>query len=400
MPIVTAAQLQAEILDNCDMTNSGWPDSTQHLRKINRSISELYDLLVEHWEAFLIERCTIATDTAYDWIALPDGYYPKGSPACYKPVDLYYSYSGELFKLRRMNREEYERLANTQVDVTSGEDLLYLPMGDRLVFQGYPGSAFNLTLWYVPECPQLATLLLSGGESLDSSSWTRLDTGRDIVHPHRVANPVDGRMGGNAIVAYTSNATHGITQAVTITAAAYNLSCFFKAGAKTWAWLGDSTLSAGCYFNLSTGVVGTATSCTGAIEDWGNGWYRCNITVAGTAVAHTFCVQAADADTDATFAGDGSTISLYAWGAQLVQDSVPSAYRALTDSIDWQVPFAWTNYVTADVSAQLLAREESDASYWVQRKMEARQLIINAAVTRNKGNPVKYQRVYRRGRLY
>lgn len=396
MSVVTLAQLQAEIIDGIDTTSSGWPDSTQSTRMINRSLSELFDLLVEQGENYFVEKATVACDTAYDWIAMPDGYYPKGLPKAYKLVDIYYPYAGRKYRLERMNSQEYEHYADTNVDVVSGDALRYIQLGEKIYFQGYPGSAFSLEVWYVPQCPELATLLIAAGEAFDSASWTKLDTARDIVTAHQLANPVNGRRNADALKAYTSNSTHGVTQAATLTAAPYNLSCFFKAGAKTWAYLSSSTASASCYFNLSTGVLGTATSCTGSIDDWGNGWYRCAITFTGTLAAHTLCIQAADADTDNAFAGDGSTISCYLFGAQLVADGQPSAYWSLTDSIDWKVPFGWSNCLVYDVRAHLCAREESDFTYWMARKQEARQLIINAAMTRNLGNPVQYQRVYRR----
>src|SRR5512146_1498449 len=120
MSVVTLAQLQAEIVDGIDTTSSGWPDSTQSTRMINRSMSELYDLLVEQGENYFIEKATVATDTNLDYIVLPDGFYPKGKPKAYKLVDIYYPYSGRKYKLTRMNAQEYERYADTNVDIVSG----------------------------------------------------------------------------------------------------------------------------------------------------------------------------------------------------------------------------------------------------------------------------------------
>ena len=396
--VVTLAQLQAEILDSVDMTSSGWPDSSQAIRKINRSLSELWDLLVSQHENYFVERATIACDTAKDYIVVPDGWYPIGSPPCHKIIDLYYPCSGRVYKLTRMNQQEYQRYAETNIDVVSGEELRYIQLGNKLVFQAYPGSAFDLTLWYVPHCPELSTLLISNGEAFGASTWTKLDTARDVATDYAAANPLTGRMDAGSIISYTTNGTHGVTTTATLTAAKYNLSVYAKKGASAfdWLYLASTTASANCYFDLDAGVVGTATSCIGAIRSIGNGWYRCSITFTGTAASHTLQIGPAQADTDNAFSGNATAIDCYLYGAQVVLDTQPAVYSTLTDRIDWQIPFNWSNYVVWDVCSQLMAREESDFSYWLMRKGEAKQQILDAAMIRNLGNPSPYHRVARR----
>jgi hypothetical protein len=255
-------------------------------------------------------------------------------------------------------------------------------------------------MWYVPLCPDLSTLLLANGEDFSAATWTKLDTARDVVTAYAAANPLTGRTNACSVKSYTTNVAHGVTAAVTLTAAMYNISVYAKKGASAYDWLfvGDSTLSAGCYFDLDAGIQGTATSCTGAMTSLGNGWYRCSITVTGTAASHTIQIGPAQADTDNTFAGSGTTIDCYLFGAQVCQDTQPKVYTDLTDTDDWQVPFNWSNYIVWDVCAQLMAREESDFQYWMARKMEAKAQIESAAMTRNLGNPTPYHRVSRRYR--
>lgn len=395
---VTLAQYSAEILDSVDTTSSGWPDSTNLYRKINRSRSELYDLLVSQHENYFGERATVACDTACDYIVLPDGRYPVTAPPCHKLIEIYYPYSGSQYKLERMTQREYETYAETNVDIVSGEDLRYILLGNRVVFQGYPGSAFSLSVWYVPQCPELSVLLVSNGEAFDAATWTKLDTARDVVTAYAAANPVNSKQTACSVKSYTSNVAHGVTGTATLTAANHNLSVYAKKGASAfdWLYLSSNTASASCYFDLDAGVVGTATSCTGAIQDIGSGWYRCSITFLGTAATHTLQIGPAQADTDNAFAGSGAAIDCYLFGAQLVADSRARVYQETTDTDDWGVPFNWSNYVVWDVCSQLMAREESDFNYWLTRKMEARQQIMSAAMSRNLKNPAKYGRVYGR----
>jgi len=397
---VTLAQLKAEILDGVDMTNSGFPDTDQGTRKINRSLSELYDLLVNHHENYFVERCTIATSTTLDYIVVPDGHYPVGSPACHKVLSLWYPYSGRMYKLKTMSQQEYQLLASTDTDVSCGEDLRYIQLGNKLVFQGVPGSAFDLQLWYAPHCPELSNLLISNGEAFDNATWTKLDTARDVVTAYALANPVNGKTNACSVKSFTTNAAHGVTGAATLTAVNHNLSVYAKKGASAFDWLyvSSNTASASCYFDLDAGVVGTAAAATGAIQDVGGGWYRCSITFLGTAAAHTLQIGPAQADTDNAFAGSGAAIDCYLFGAQCVADSKPRVYSDLTDTIDWSIPFGWTNYTVFDVSAQLMAREESDFNFWMARKMEAKQLIESSAFNRNLGETASYSRTYGRGR--
>lgn len=400
MAVVTLAQLQAEILDSVDMTGSGWPDSTQHTRKINRSISELWDLLVGQWENYFSTQATISTVATLDYVTLPDGHYPVGASACYKLLEVFYPYLGHSYQLVRMSQKEYQDWADSSTPIAAGEDLRYIQLGNQLVFQGLPGAVFDLTVWYVPQCPQLTSLILSNGEAFDNATWTKLDTARDVVTAYAAANPVDGRTNACSVKSFSTAGVHGVTGAGTLTAVNHNLSVYAKKGASAfdWLYLSSNTASANCYFDLYAGVVGTATASTGAIQDMGDGWFRCSMTFLGTAAAHTFQIGPAQADTDNSFAGGVTVVDCYLFGAQCVADSKPWVYADLTDSITWDVPFNWTNYVVWDVCSQLMAREESDYNYWMGRKMEARQLIQNAAMTRDLGKTTPYRNTYRRSR--
>jgi hypothetical protein len=87
-----------------------------------------------------------------------------------------------------------------------------------------------------------------------------------------------------------------------------------------------------CYFNISTGKVGTALNCTGRIEPKADGYYKCSITftqTVGQTTSEQF-IYIAEADGDITFDAGAGQDSLYVWGSQLELGSHPTTYIPTT----------------------------------------------------------------------
>jgi hypothetical protein len=57
------------------------------------------------------------------------------------------------------------------------------------------------------------------------------------------------------------------------------------------------------------------------------------------------------------------------------------------DTVHISVPIMWTDFVVNDVIARLLAKEESDPTYFMNKKEEARNRIISTASQRDAGRP-------------
>lgn len=117
----------------------------------------------------------------------------------------------------------------------------------------------------------------------------------------------------------------------------YTASVYAKAGERDLFWIESRTKVPGFpqgFFNLSTGtVVSALNGATAAIEDAGNGWYRCSITASastgstGPNILFGPCIS----PPSRSYLGDGSS-GLYVWGAQLEHGSVPSAYQPTTSN--------------------------------------------------------------------
>jgi hypothetical protein len=88
--------------------------------------------------------------------------------------------------------------------------------------------------------------------------------------------------------------------------------------------------SSGAYFNLDNGTTSDLVGVTSAIQDAGNGWYRCIITCVSVAANEIVRINLASAIGVNSFAGNG-TSGAFIWGAQFeVSDFGPTAYIPTT----------------------------------------------------------------------
>jgi hypothetical protein len=84
--------------------------------------------------------------------------------------------------------------------------------------------------------------------------------------------------------------------------------------------------SAGAWFNLATGTIGTVVAgSTAKIENYGNGWYRCSVTSApsGTTGYGDYRLASADNNDNVTASG---TNGILAWGFQFELGAYGTSY--------------------------------------------------------------------------
>jgi len=166
--------------------------------------------------------------------------------------------------------------------------------------------------------------------SEDFSNWGNI---RSTTNGNTAVSP-DGTLTADALVGTAVSDDHAVETSITTTAQPYTFSAFIKAGDKSFARLwqtNDSILADFDLTNLTVGhTFGSPTATT--IEDVGNGWRRCSITMTPTAGTRTFRIYALEGDNDKVYLGDGSTEDIYIWGAQVEAGSFPTSYIKTTGS--------------------------------------------------------------------
>jgi hypothetical protein len=113
-------------------------------------------------------------------------------------------------------------------------------------------------------------------------------------------------------------------------------SVYAKAGEKNFLRITDLSTNT-AWFDLQNGTVGTVTGTKPAsIEDVGNGWYRCSVSMTSTGTG-ALLFYLADADNSTTVTDSGG---VYLWGASLTATEYPVEYvttrNLLTDSQDFE----------------------------------------------------------------
>jgi hypothetical protein len=176
----------------------------------------------------------------------------------------------------------------------------------------------------VSQPARLKTNRLIRSEEYDPTIWTKLgcSVGAPPTFPVLVE---DGSTGSHAFQQAVGD--DGYTPVRT-------LSAYLKAATRTWGLLsltfGTGGASFGvAWFNLATGVVGTVTSnpagATSAIQNIGNGVYRCSLTVA-TTLSITASVGASTGDTVSSYTGSNGTSAIQVTGVMLENASTPGTY--------------------------------------------------------------------------
>jgi hypothetical protein len=176
--------------------------------------------------------------------------------------------------------------------------------------------------------------LLQWSQEFNEAAWTK--TGSSIS-ANAVAAP-DGTTTADKIVENTVNTQHGISVVNTGGAASTSstFSIFAKAAERSKIRLLNTDNATGgvdAVFDLAAGTVGAASitgnysSGSAAIQDVGNGWYRCSVVATKTGAGNTSIVPIVQLyTTTQTYLGDGVS-GAYVWGAQVEQAaSFPTSY--------------------------------------------------------------------------
>jgi hypothetical protein len=161
--------------------------------------------------------------------------------------------------------------------------------------------------------------------SLLDNDWTKTN----IETPVLTNDPL-GNSGAWEVIPDAVNGEHSVSYAFTPDgSSSYCLMAVVKGNDYTWVQLELSAAgfpgTPNCYFNLSTGAVGTATNCDDSGIEVANGFYLIWITATSDAAASTDAtIRVAEADTDNSFAGNSSD-SMILWCPQAIKSAYPTS---------------------------------------------------------------------------
>jgi hypothetical protein len=192
-------------------------------------------------------------------------------------------------------------------------------------------------------CPALLVEPSGSNLCLQSQDFTTTWSPTNVTVSANVTGTTDpfGTNLAEQLFETTTSGLHFLAQTMSITSGTtYAGSIFFKkaAGSPDWMQVAFSTtgLAGFANFNLTSGTVGNVgAGCTGRIENYGNGWYRCTLIQTATASGTSGGpIPAFINNTDSvtrfvSYAGSTAT-SIYIFGAQLETGSIATSYIPTT----------------------------------------------------------------------
>ena len=185
-------------------------------------------------------------------------------------------------------------------------------------------TSFNMEISGTVELDTVALLVLTSFDVavFNSSEEVDIDTGSLLLAPSLF---VEVRPGENEQGVYLS-------QTITVaTASSHTFAIFAKTDGLSWVALQTQGFTTPgnvrSYFDLDTGAVGTAGSGhTTAIQDFGNGWFRCSITFTtdSSDTSGEVRIYLADGD-ESEFVNLDGTASVFIFGSQFNQGPMAQA---------------------------------------------------------------------------
>jgi hypothetical protein len=196
-------------------------------------------------------------------------------------------------------------------------------------YQTTPGS--RPLLARTPDGGRRNLLLYS--EQFDNATWTKVFSS---VTANTETAP-NGTTTADLLVEDSTTNGRYLQQSLVTTVQSYTFSCYFKRpllNARRYVLLYHNESVKGWVFDIENGVVGAGgTTAVGApaaygITSVGNGWYRCFITITGTAATNNFraYIVTNDGSGSASYTGNGSS-GMLVWGAQVETGSSATAYQ-------------------------------------------------------------------------
>lgn len=203
-------------------------------------------------------------------------------------------------------------------------------------------------------------------QNFENSYWNKSNA---TVVPNSTIAP-DGTKTGYQLLDNTVNTNHYIDvySSISVTnGQTYTRSIYIKYYGIQWAIFNFyDTTSNFTYFDIVNGVVGTvATGCTAAIQNVGNGWFRCSVTKTVAASSLFLAVGPTTGNGVTGYVGTGSA-GIFIWGSQLELGSSATTYFPTNINAP---RFDYSSAPVANKNLTLGSTSLSNTSYWSQNQI-------------------------------
>ena len=128
------------------------------------------------------------------------------------------------------------------------------------------------------------------------------------------------------VLATTNSGFHALSFRRFISAGTYTFSAFIKAAGETTVMM-HRTNSAQIIFNLQNGALNPQFGASGAVQAYGNGWFRCSLTFAFPAENTKVAIWPRGR---IGYTGDGVS-GIHVWGVQFEAGSIATSYIPATN---------------------------------------------------------------------
>lgn len=180
--------------------------------------------------------------------------------------------------------------------------------------------------------------LFNYSEQFDNTGWTKINN-------TIVANSTTDPNGGNTADTMVENAGGGkkefFQNKSLVSGRQYTMSVFAKTNGRFLQFQPSASIAGStnfANFNLTTGALGTvgAGADSATITDFGNGWFRCSITMTSTTTSSAgVSILLIENDTNGrgyAYTGNG-TSGIFVWGAMFSDGAILSKYIKTTNSV-------------------------------------------------------------------